>query len=63
MTFDLPVKRSERPTNTPTERDMRLKEMCADEMPRERMLAKGAMALSNVELLAILLPQAGAGRM
>ena len=55
MTFDLPVKRSERPTNTPTERDMRLKEMCADEMPRERMLAKGAMALSNVELLAILL--------
>ena len=41
--------------NTPTERDMRLKEMCADEMPRERMLAKGAMALSNVELLAILL--------
>ena len=34
---------------------MRLKEMCADEMPRERMLAKGAGALSNVELLAILL--------
>lgn len=34
---------------------MRLKEMCVDEMPRERMLAKGAGALSNVELLAILL--------
>lgn len=34
---------------------MRLKEMCADEMPRERMLAKGAGALSDVELLAILL--------
>lgn len=34
---------------------MRLKEMCADEMPRERMLARGAGSLSNVELLAILL--------
>ena len=34
---------------------MRLKEMCADEMPRERLLEKGAAALSNVELLAILL--------
>lgn len=34
---------------------MRLKEMCVDEMPRERMLEKGAAALSNVELLAILL--------
>ena len=29
--------------------------MCADEMPRERLLEKGAAALSNVELLAILL--------
>lgn len=29
--------------------------MCADEMPRERMLARGAGSLSNVELLAILL--------
>ena len=29
--------------------------MCEDEMPRERMLARGAGSLSNVELLAILL--------
>lgn len=34
---------------------MRIKDMCADEMPRERLLEKGAAALSNVELLAILL--------
>lgn len=34
---------------------MRIKDMCADEMPRERLLDKGAAALSNVELLAILL--------
>ena len=34
---------------------MRLKEMCADEMPREKLLSKGADALSNTELLAILL--------
>ena len=34
---------------------MRLKDLCADEMPREKMLDKGAGALSNVELLAILL--------
>ena len=34
---------------------MRLKELCADEMPREKMLVKGAGALSNTELLAILL--------
>ena len=34
---------------------MRLKEMCADEMPREKLMAKGPEALSNVELLAILL--------
>ena len=35
--------------------DMRLKEMCADEMPREKLMNKGPEALSNVELLAILL--------
>lgn len=29
--------------------------MCADEMPREKMLTKGADTLSNTELLAILL--------
>lgn len=34
---------------------MRLKDLCADEMPREKMLEKGAGALSNVELMAILL--------
>lgn len=34
---------------------MRLKEMCADEMPREKMMSKGAEVLSNTELLAILL--------
>lgn len=34
---------------------MRLKDLCADELPREKMLDKGADALSNVELLAILL--------
>jgi DNA repair protein RadC len=34
---------------------MRLKEMCADEMPREKLINKGPEALSNVELLAILL--------
>ena len=34
---------------------MKLKELCVDEMPRERLLCKGAEALSNVELLAILL--------
>jgi len=34
---------------------MKLKELCKDEMPREKMLEKGADALSNAELLAILL--------
>ena len=34
---------------------MRLKEMCADEMPREKLMTKGPEVLSNVELLAILL--------
>ena len=34
---------------------MRLKDLCADEMPREKMMEKGAGALSNTELLAILL--------
>ena len=35
--------------------NMKLKEMCADEMPREKMLSKGAGALSNTDLIAILL--------
>ena len=34
---------------------MRLKELCNDEMPREKLLSKGAEALTNTELLAILL--------
>ena len=34
---------------------MRLKELCADELPREKMMTKGCEALSNTELLAILL--------
>ena len=34
---------------------MRLKELCKDEMPREKMMSKGPDALSNAELLAILL--------
>ena len=34
---------------------MRLRDLCADEKPREKMLAKGAGALSDTELLAILL--------
>lgn len=34
---------------------MKLKELCVDERPREKMLEKGAAALSDAELLAILL--------
>lgn len=34
---------------------MKLKELCADERPREKMLDKGAASLSNAELLAIML--------
>ena len=34
---------------------MKLKDLCADEMPREKLVSKGPEALSNVELLAILL--------
>ena len=34
---------------------MKLKDLCKDEMPREKMLSKGSEALSNSELLAILL--------
>ena len=34
---------------------MRLKELCSDEMPREKLLNKGAETLTNTELLAILL--------
>lgn len=41
---------------------MRLKELCRDEMPREKLVEKGAATLSNAELLAILL-RTGTGRM
>lgn len=41
---------------------MRLKELCSDERPREKMMDKGASALSNAELIAILL-RTGTGRM
>ncbi|MBO7192427.1 MAG: DNA repair protein RadC [Bacteroidales bacterium] len=41
---------------------MRLKEFCVDDRPREKMLEKGAEALSNAELLAIML-RTGTGDM
>ncbi len=41
---------------------MKIKELCMDERPREKMLAKGADILSNAELLAIML-RTGTGRM
>ncbi|MBQ6253916.1 MAG: DNA repair protein RadC [Bacteroidales bacterium] len=34
---------------------MRIKELCADERPREKMLSKGPGAMSDAELLAILI--------
>ena len=34
---------------------MRIKELCADERPREKMLSKGPGALSDAELLALLI--------
>lgn len=34
---------------------MKIKELCEAERPREKMLAKGAAAMSNAELLAILI--------
>lgn len=41
---------------------MRLKDLCEDERPREKMLDKGAASLSNAELLAIML-RTGTGNM
>lgn len=41
---------------------MKLKELCPDELPREKMIDKGAAALSNAELIAILL-RTGTGRL
>lgn len=40
---------------------MKIKELCLDERPREKMMAKGAEALSNAELLAIML-RTGTGK-
>lgn len=34
---------------------MKMKELCPDERPREKMMAKGAASLSNAELVAILM--------
>ena len=41
---------------------MKIKDLCADERPREKMLGKGASALSNAELLSILLRTGTEGR-
>ncbi len=41
---------------------MKIKELCLDERPREKMLARGAGALTNTELLAIML-RTGTDRM
>ena len=34
---------------------MKMKDLCVEERPREKMLSKGADAMSNAELLAILI--------
>ena len=41
---------------------MKLKEINAEERPRERLLSKGAQALGNTELLAILLRTGNRGK-
>lgn len=41
---------------------MKIKELCMDERPREKMMSKGADSLSNAELMAILL-RTGTGKM
>ena len=41
---------------------MKLKELCLDDRPREKMMEKGASALSNAELLAIMI-RTGTGKM
>lgn len=40
---------------------MKIRDLCADERPREKMIERGAVALSNAELLAILL-RTGTGK-
>ena len=41
---------------------MKMKEMCESERPRERLLSEGATALSNGELLAVLLNTGNRGK-
>lgn len=41
---------------------MKIKELCIDERPREKMLARGSDALTNTELLAIMI-RTGTGKM
>ena len=41
---------------------MRLKDLCLDDRPREKMVEKGSAALSNAELLAIMI-RTGTGKM
>lgn len=41
---------------------MRIKELCPDERPREKMRLRGAKALSNADLLAILLGSGTGGK-
>ncbi len=41
---------------------MRIKEWCVQERPREKMIARGAGALSNAELLAILIGSGTGGK-
>lgn len=41
---------------------MKIKELCRDERPREKLIYKGAEALSNAELLAILLRTGSGGK-
>ena len=41
---------------------MRIKDLCPDERPREKMRQRGAKALSNAELLAILLGSGTGGK-
>ena len=36
-------------------KDMKMKDLCADERPMEKMRDKGVFSLSNAELIAILL--------
>ena len=41
---------------------MKMKELCEDDRPREKMLRSGSVSLSNAELLAVLL-RTGTGKM